>query len=213
VIRVVERSALIPCLLETLRASSLARSRYYDLRLSQWILISSDTRRYALIHLRVSPRTCKHDRRGADGKRIAPTNQPTNQPTKPTNNSEQGPGPRSCHKMCFDAANKRLYTLGRYVDPENSTSDTTPLTLSSLIERSSDTSAALQLWSFLPSAVSIRQALAASAANDEDGASGAPGSRRSSGNAGDFYCYDIPSASWICLSSDTMVCKGVARET
>eukprot|EP00004_Rigifila_ramosa_P023108 TRINITY_DN6432_c0_g1_i1.p1 TRINITY_DN6432_c0_g1~~TRINITY_DN6432_c0_g1_i1.p1 ORF type:complete len:724 (-),score=148.83 TRINITY_DN6432_c0_g1_i1:62-2233(-) len=28
------------------------------------------------------------------------------------------PSPRSCHKICFDGVNRRLYTLGRYVDPD-----------------------------------------------------------------------------------------------
>ncbi|TPX71748.1 hypothetical protein SpCBS45565_g00878 [Spizellomyces sp. 'palustris'] len=30
-----------------------------------------------------------------------------------------GPGPRSCHKICFDPKTKQLYTLGRYVDPDS----------------------------------------------------------------------------------------------
>eukprot|EP01135_Chromosphaera_perkinsii_P004865 Nk52_evm11s301 gene=Nk52_evmTU11s301 len=30
-----------------------------------------------------------------------------------------GPGPRSCHKMCYDSVRRRIYTLGRYVDPES----------------------------------------------------------------------------------------------
>lgn len=30
-----------------------------------------------------------------------------------------GPGPRSCHKICFDSKNKVLYVLGRYVDIES----------------------------------------------------------------------------------------------
>eukprot|EP01137_Pigoraptor_chileana_P006051 Opistho-2@49948 len=30
-----------------------------------------------------------------------------------------GPGPRSCHKICFDDRRRRIYTLGRYVDPES----------------------------------------------------------------------------------------------
>ncbi|KAJ3288309.1 Muskelin 1, intracellular mediator containing kelch motif [Rhizoclosmatium sp. JEL0117] len=30
-----------------------------------------------------------------------------------------GPGPRSCHKICFDPATKSIYTLGRYVDPDS----------------------------------------------------------------------------------------------
>ncbi|KAF9424713.1 hypothetical protein HW555_000014 [Spodoptera exigua] len=39
-----------------------------------------------------------------------------------------GPSPRSCHKMVFDAVNRRLYTLGRYLDnaqrvPTNMNSD------------------------------------------------------------------------------------------
>ena len=31
---------------------------------------------------------------------------------------ENGPSPRSCHKMCFDSKNQHIYTLGKYVDPE-----------------------------------------------------------------------------------------------
>ncbi|KAK9767545.1 hypothetical protein K7432_002597 [Basidiobolus ranarum] len=31
---------------------------------------------------------------------------------------EGGPGPRSCHKVCFDDSNGDLYVLGRYVDVE-----------------------------------------------------------------------------------------------
>ena len=31
---------------------------------------------------------------------------------------ERGPGPRSCHKICFDEKQKLLYVLGRYVDPD-----------------------------------------------------------------------------------------------
>ncbi|KAI9353852.1 Muskelin N-terminus-domain-containing protein [Obelidium mucronatum] len=30
-----------------------------------------------------------------------------------------GPGPRSCHKICFDPSSKSIYTMGRYVDPDN----------------------------------------------------------------------------------------------
>ncbi|KAJ3006031.1 UNVERIFIED_CONTAM: Muskelin 1, intracellular mediator containing kelch motif, partial [Siphonaria sp. JEL0065] len=30
-----------------------------------------------------------------------------------------GPGPRSCHKICFDASTKSVYTMGRYVDADN----------------------------------------------------------------------------------------------
>ncbi|KAJ3265912.1 Muskelin 1, intracellular mediator containing kelch motif [Chytriomyces hyalinus] len=30
-----------------------------------------------------------------------------------------GPGPRSCHKICFDTGTRSIYTMGRYVDPEN----------------------------------------------------------------------------------------------
>ncbi|KAJ3154115.1 Muskelin 1, intracellular mediator containing kelch motif [Geranomyces michiganensis] len=30
-----------------------------------------------------------------------------------------GPGPRSCHKICFDPKTKQVYTLGRYVDPDS----------------------------------------------------------------------------------------------
>eukprot|EP00128_Syssomonas_multiformis_P002301 Colp12_sorted_trinity150504_noHs@9762 len=33
--------------------------------------------------------------------------------------NQGGPGPRSCHKICFDDVNKRIYTLGRYVDPDS----------------------------------------------------------------------------------------------
>lgn len=29
-----------------------------------------------------------------------------------------GPGPRSCHKICFDPHTKLIYVLGRYVDLE-----------------------------------------------------------------------------------------------
>ncbi|KAI8905071.1 Muskelin N-terminus-domain-containing protein [Gorgonomyces haynaldii] len=32
---------------------------------------------------------------------------------------EGGPGPRSCHKVCFDHKYKQIYTLGKYVDPES----------------------------------------------------------------------------------------------
>ena len=32
---------------------------------------------------------------------------------------EQGPTPRSCHKICFDPTFKYIYLLGRYVDPES----------------------------------------------------------------------------------------------
>jgi hypothetical protein len=35
------------------------------------------------------------------------------------NDREDGPSPRSCHKLCFDPKNKQIYTLGRYVDPES----------------------------------------------------------------------------------------------
>ncbi|KAJ3076625.1 Muskelin 1, intracellular mediator containing kelch motif [Podochytrium sp. JEL0797] len=31
---------------------------------------------------------------------------------------EHGPGPRSCHKICFDPATKSIYSLGRYIDQE-----------------------------------------------------------------------------------------------
>eukprot|EP00002_Diphylleia_rotans_P015236 TRINITY_DN2953_c0_g1_i3.p1 TRINITY_DN2953_c0_g1~~TRINITY_DN2953_c0_g1_i3.p1 ORF type:complete len:659 (-),score=113.86 TRINITY_DN2953_c0_g1_i3:63-2039(-) len=36
-------------------------------------------------------------------------------------NTEQdgGPSPRSCHKICFDQAERKIYTLGRYVDLED----------------------------------------------------------------------------------------------
>ncbi|TPX48357.1 hypothetical protein SeMB42_g03037 [Synchytrium endobioticum] len=30
-----------------------------------------------------------------------------------------GPGPRSCHKICWDPKSRCLYLLGRYVDPDN----------------------------------------------------------------------------------------------
>ncbi|KAI8849074.1 Muskelin N-terminus-domain-containing protein [Chytridium lagenaria] len=30
-----------------------------------------------------------------------------------------GPGPRSCHKICFDPKMRQIYTMGRYVDPDN----------------------------------------------------------------------------------------------
>jgi muskelin len=30
-----------------------------------------------------------------------------------------GPGPRSCHKICYDHSAKIIYTLGKYVDPDN----------------------------------------------------------------------------------------------
>ncbi|XP_059059021.1 muskelin [Achroia grisella] len=47
-----------------------------------------------------------------------------------------GPGPRSCHKMVLDAARRRLYTLGRYLDsaqrlPANMNSDLYSFCLSS----------------------------------------------------------------------------------
>jgi hypothetical protein len=30
-----------------------------------------------------------------------------------------GPGPRSCHKICYDESQGVIYVLGRYVDPES----------------------------------------------------------------------------------------------
>ena len=30
-----------------------------------------------------------------------------------------GPGPRSCHKICFDPQSKNVYVLGRYIDPQS----------------------------------------------------------------------------------------------
>ncbi|KAJ3185891.1 hypothetical protein HK101_009778 [Irineochytrium annulatum] len=30
-----------------------------------------------------------------------------------------GPGPRSCHKICFDPKMRQIYTMGRYVDPDH----------------------------------------------------------------------------------------------
>ncbi|KAJ3332134.1 Muskelin 1, intracellular mediator containing kelch motif [Blyttiomyces sp. JEL0837] len=30
-----------------------------------------------------------------------------------------GPGPRSCHKVCFDPLSKMIFTMGRYVDPDH----------------------------------------------------------------------------------------------
>jgi hypothetical protein len=30
-----------------------------------------------------------------------------------------GPGPRSCHKICFDEHKKLIYLLGRYVDSDS----------------------------------------------------------------------------------------------
>ncbi|KAI8614210.1 Muskelin N-terminus-domain-containing protein [Chytriomyces sp. MP71] len=30
-----------------------------------------------------------------------------------------GPSPRSCHKICFDSDTRSIFTMGRYVDPEN----------------------------------------------------------------------------------------------
>ena len=32
---------------------------------------------------------------------------------------QSGPGPRSCHKICFDSAKRCIYLLGKYVDPES----------------------------------------------------------------------------------------------
>ncbi|RKO92671.1 Muskelin N-terminus-domain-containing protein, partial [Blyttiomyces helicus] len=32
---------------------------------------------------------------------------------------QNGPGPRSCHKICFDSKMRQIYTLGRYVDPDS----------------------------------------------------------------------------------------------
>ena len=29
-----------------------------------------------------------------------------------------GPGPRSCHKICFDQKREQIYVLGRYIDPD-----------------------------------------------------------------------------------------------
>ena len=29
-----------------------------------------------------------------------------------------GPSARSCHKMCIDCVNKRIYTLGRFIDSQ-----------------------------------------------------------------------------------------------
>ena len=34
-------------------------------------------------------------------------------------NRQGGPGPRSCHKVCFDEKTLTMYVLGRYVDPES----------------------------------------------------------------------------------------------
>ena len=31
---------------------------------------------------------------------------------------ENGPGPRSCHKICFDQKHKQIYVLGKYIDPD-----------------------------------------------------------------------------------------------
>ncbi|KAJ3377243.1 Muskelin 1, intracellular mediator containing kelch motif, partial [Entophlyctis sp. JEL0112] len=33
--------------------------------------------------------------------------------------SNGGPGPRSCHKICIDPSTKSIFTMGRYVDPDN----------------------------------------------------------------------------------------------
>ncbi|RUS12850.1 hypothetical protein BC937DRAFT_86878, partial [Endogone sp. FLAS-F59071] len=30
-----------------------------------------------------------------------------------------GPGPRSCHKICFDPCDSQIYVFGRYVDPQS----------------------------------------------------------------------------------------------
>jgi len=32
--------------------------------------------------------------------------------------TSKGPGPRSCHKITFDPTSRRIYVLGRYVDPD-----------------------------------------------------------------------------------------------
>jgi hypothetical protein len=140
--------------------------------------------------------------------------------------SESGPGPRSCHKMCFDSTNKCLYTLGRYVDPDSHLE--LPPSLSSLIERSGDATAALRLWSFLPSPSSIRQALAtgineeavsssssSSSSSTTTSSSGAAASATASARGtsnGDFYCYDIPNKTWICLSKNTEVLSRVTKQ-
>jgi hypothetical protein len=33
--------------------------------------------------------------------------------------SRGGPGPRSCHKICFDPKQRQIYVLGRYIDPQS----------------------------------------------------------------------------------------------
>lgn len=30
-----------------------------------------------------------------------------------------GPGPRSCHKICFNIKSRTIFVLGRYIDPQN----------------------------------------------------------------------------------------------
>jgi len=35
-----------------------------------------------------------------------------------------GPSARSCHKMCFDATNKQMFLLGRYLEPSVRTAET-----------------------------------------------------------------------------------------
>lgn len=37
----------------------------------------------------------------------------------PDTRQEGGPGPRSCHKICFDPSMRQIYVLGRYVDQES----------------------------------------------------------------------------------------------
>lgn len=32
---------------------------------------------------------------------------------------QNGPGPRSCHKICFDPKTKLIYSLGKYIDSES----------------------------------------------------------------------------------------------
>ena len=32
---------------------------------------------------------------------------------------QSGPGPRSCHKICFDPSLKCIYSLGKYIDAES----------------------------------------------------------------------------------------------
>ena len=34
-----------------------------------------------------------------------------------------GPNPCSCHKMCFDSVNKKLYVLGHYAEEQQSNID------------------------------------------------------------------------------------------